>query len=251
MKKKWLVIPSVIIWLIIWHIAALLIDKEIFLPGPVTVVRTLFSLGATQNFWKSILISLSGIATGFGIGLVSGIILAALACTSPVLRSLIDVPVKVIKAIPVASFVILALLWTSSRQLPILIAALMVMPIIYTNVRTGIEGTDPLMLEMASVYHMSRLRRIRYIYIPALIPALISGCQIAAGYAWKSGIAAEIIGLVRGSIGSSLYQSKLYLEIPQLFAWTIAIVLVSIAFEKIIVLIVRTIGNILGGVYNG
>ena len=46
-------------------------------------------------------------------------------------------------------------------------------------------------------------------------------------------IAAEIIGIPKGSIGENLYNAKIYLETPDLFAWTFVIIAVSVLFEKI------------------
>ena len=46
-------------------------------------------------------------------------------------------------------------------------------------------------------------------------------------------MAAEVIGLPKGSIGERLYQAKIYLDTPDLFAWTAVIILVSLVFERV------------------
>lgn len=83
------------------------------------------------------------------------------------------------------------------------------------------------------------------------MPHLISASTVSIGYAWKSGVAAEIIGLINGSVGNELYKAKLYLDTPQLFAWTISIIIVSFICEKIINLLLRSLQKILGGNTNG
>ncbi len=253
MKRKNTIfaIISVIVWILIWYFAALRVNKAIFLPGPIQVIKALWSLMKTPEFYQSILLSLAGIAKGFLIGLVGGIILAVMAFKCHFMEVFINVPVRIIKAIPVASFVILSLLWLSAENLSILIAALMVLPIIYTNILTGLKDTDSKMLEFAKVYRLPVYKKIRYIYIPAVFSPMITACSVAVGYAWKSGIAAEIIGLIKGSIGNELYKSKLYLETANMFAWTIAIIIVSYICEKTVVALLSLTGRTLGGIPNG
>ena len=106
-------------------------------------------------------------------------------------------------------------------------------PMIYVNTLSGLEHTDRKLLEMALVFRMPLWKQVRYIYIPAVLPYLISGCRTALGMSWKSGVAAEVIGIPEGSIGEQLYYSKLYLDTAGLFAWTFVIIIVSAVFERI------------------
>lgn len=242
---------SIILWLGIWIAAARFTGREIFFPSPGAVFAALGGLLRTGDFYSCILVSLSGIALGFAIGFATGIILSALAFRFAFMESFIGIPVRVIKAVPVASFVILALLWLSSERLSVLISAMMVMPVIYTGTLSALKSTDSGMLEFARVFRLGVLKRIRYIYIPAAIGPLISSASVAVGFAWKSGIAAEIIGLIRGSVGNELYKAKLYLETPQLFAWTVTIVIVSALCEKAVTLLLSLAGRALGGIKGG
>lgn len=242
---------SIIIWILIWFIAAFFIDNEILLPSPAAVTRTLFELMSRKDFYVSILFSLRGIAVGFLTGLFSGILLAVLSYINSFVSSFISIFIKCIKSIPVASFVILVLFWISGKELSILISAMIVLPVIYTNVLSGLAGTDIKMLEFAKIFRMSFFKKIRYIYIPSIMPALISACSVTIGYAWKSGVAAEIIGLINNSIGNELYKTKLYLETPQLFAWTITIIFISFICEKAVILVLTLINHKIGGFTNG
>ena len=137
------------------------------------------------------------------------------------------------RSVPVASFIILALIWIGSSQLAVLIAFIVVLPMIYVNTLSGLKSTDASLLEMAFVFRIPVWKRIRFLYIPALLPYLISGCRIALGMSWKSGVAAEVIGLPTTSIGERLYMSKIYLETADLFAWTFTIIVVSSLSERL------------------
>ena len=235
------------LWLLIWFIAAYFIHNDLFLPSPVSVIKELWSLMHTGDFYKSILYSLRGIGAGFLTGLLSGILLAALSYRFSFAESFISVPVKVIKAVPVASFVILSLLLLKASALSTLISALMVMPMIYSGVLSALKNTDIRMLEFAKVYRLSAWKKTVYIYIPAVMSPLTASASVAIGFAWKSGVAAETIGLIRNSIGNELYKTKLYLETPALFAWTLAIVIISALCELLIKYILKLVSAVLGG----
>ena len=144
-----------------------------------------------------------------------------------------------IKSIPVASFIILALILFSSRNLAVPISFLIVLPVLYSNVLGGIRAADSQLMEMARVFRIPVGRSIRYVYLPQVMPYFLSACGSALGLCWKSGIAAEVIGMPEGSIGEQLQQAKVYLDTPDLFAWTLVIVLVSLAFERAFLALLR------------
>ena len=249
-------VAAVVFWILIWQLIVMILDKKsgnsmggnLLVASPLETVKTLFALVRTPEFWRSVGYSFAKIASGFFLALVAGVLCAVFASVSGVVRALLNPVLRLIKAVPVASFIILALFWlSSSRNLSILIAFLMVLPVIYTNVLQGIESTDKELLEMASVFRISVGKRIRYIYIPAVLPYFVSACSVGLGFCFKSGIAAEIIGLPADSIGERLYEAKLYLLTEELFAWTAVIVLVSVIFEKAVMLLVKAAAKGLAG----
>lgn len=224
----------VLFWLLIWEAAYFLIDSPILLSAPHKIIITLAGLLKTASFYIVVFSSFIRISCGFLLGLVLGTVLAVFAYMNPLFKSFIEPPLKLIKTVPVASFVILALLWISSKNLAVLISFLMVLPVIYANLYTGLASTDKQLLEMCAVFKVSKLRVLRYVYFPSVIPALVSAISVALGFCWKSGIAAEVIGLPKNAIGTNLYEAKLYLMTDELFAWTVVIVAVSVLFEKLV-----------------
>jgi NitT/TauT family transport system permease protein len=230
---------AVIFWLLAWQAASMAVNREILLVSPLRVLLCLSRLAVTGSFWASIAFSLCRIAAGFFLAVITGCLLAALSAGFPRIRELFAPLMLTIKTIPVASFIILALIWFSSRNLSILISFLMVIPVIYTNVLAGIRAENRELMEMSSVFEIPLLRRFRYIDIPQIFPFFRSACEIGIGFCWKSGIAAEVIGIPKGSIGERLQQAKVYLDTPELFAWTLVIVLLSLAFERIFLLLLK------------
>ena len=221
---------AVFFWITIWQFASMYLGQEILLASPVSVVRKLFELSFTGNFWQSVGFSFVRIVTGFLLAMFLGIFLAVLAYWSKTVEILIAPVIAVVKSTPVASFIILCLIWIPSRNLSVFISFLMVLPVIYTNILEGIRQTDSKILEMAKVFQVNPGRKIRYIYVSQVLPYFLSACRLSLGMCWKAGVAAEVIGVPSGSIGEKLYNANL--NTPDLFAWTIVIIVISFVFEK-------------------
>lgn len=245
LPKIFLYLLTVLFWIMVWQVSACMLSKELLLPTPLKTLQVLWKkLLPSREFWLSIRNSLLHISAGFLLGTAAGILLAMLSALHEVWRILFWFPIKTIQSIPVASFVILVLLWISSSRLAVVISFLMVLPIIYTHTLTGIGQMDSKLKEAAILFRVPVWKRLLFIYIPQILPHVCSACSLAAGMAWKSGIAAEIIGLTRNSIGNQLYQAKIYLLTPELFAWTIIIILLSIGCEWLIRLTARQLSHL-------
>lgn len=230
---------AVILLLAIWQAAAMLLDQKILLASPAEVMIRLVTLWREPEFTEAIAFSFIRIAGGFLIAFFLGIVLAVLAGKSEWIEILLSPVMVTVKTVPVASFIIIALVWLSSKKLSVFISFLMVLPVIYNNVLSGIKSIDTNMIQMADVYRISTRKRFKYISLPAIKPYLFSGTSIALGMAWKAGIAAEVIGIPDGSIGEMLFNAKVYLNTADLFAWTVIIVIISVCFEKAFMWILR------------
>ena len=229
---------AVLVWLLVWQGAGMLLARlwphgHLLLATPLTALTRLADLALSVAFWRAVAVSAAHIIGGFLLSCAFGVLLAALAARFRGVRELLSPVVAAIKAVPVVSFIILALVWLDSGQLSLFIAALMVFPPVYLNVLSGIAGADRQLLEMARVFRVPFGRRLRGIYLPAVLPYFRTAVSLALGLCWKAGIAAEVIGLPGGTMGEALYQAKVYYETGDLFAWTAVIVAVSLVFEKL------------------
>ena len=234
-------------WLAVWQCAAMAVGQEGFLVSPVQAVRTLLQLLPQAEFWQRVGFSSGRILLGFGLGVAVSIVLAVAAQAWHTADVLLAPVLQLVKATPVASFIILALVWVRGSALSVLISFLMVLPVLYGAVRTGIAGADVQLLEMAAVFRLPAGRRLRAVWLPAVLPAFRQGCSVALGICWKSGVAAEVIGLPNGSIGDALYRAKITLSTGELFAWTFVIILLSAGFEKLFLFALdKAVGAVLG-----
>lgn len=231
-KKIKLFIASIVA-IGIWQLVAMKIDETIILASPLQVGRRIVSLLGEGEFLSVLLFSFGRIVIGFLSGVFLGTLLGVLAGKWEAIEIFIKPFASTVKAVPVASFVVLSLLWFGAENLSAFIAFLMVLPIIYTNVLQGIKSLDTKTSQMANVFRLSFFRRLKYLWLPAVKPFLLSGASVASGLAWKSGVAAEIIGVPDGSIGEVLFESKVYLDTETLLAWTVIIVALSIGTEKL------------------
>lgn len=240
MKKDVLTrILAVLAALAVWQLAAMSVGSHILLASPWQALGRLLALLPTATLWRTVGCSFVRIAGGFLLALALGTALALAAYRWRMVETLLRPYVVVIKSVPVASFIILALIWMGSARLPLFISFLMVFPVIYGNTLQGLKSTDGQLLEMARLFRVPWARRLRCIHLPALEPFLLAGCSTALGMSWKAGVAAEVIGVVGGSIGERLYEAKIYLETADLLAWTVVIVAVSALFERLFLALLR------------
>ena len=207
---------------------------SLLLPSPAETFLRLRQLLGDPSFYSIIGHTFLRIFSGFLLGTAAGCILGGLTAFFPLLYRFFALPMNAIKSTPVASFVILALVWIKGENLSTFIAFLMVLPVIWQSVHTGLGSADPELLEMARVYRFSRGKKLRYLYLPAALPYLISAMRVGLGFSWKSGIAGEVIAIPSQAIGTQLYNAKIYLDMPGLFAWTIVIILLSAAIERVV-----------------
>jgi NitT/TauT family transport system permease protein len=242
--KKWrkplLLALSLLFWFLLWYFIALLINIPLILPKPLPVLKSLCGMLGTRSFWRSILYSVLRILLGAVIGMFIGLLAGVLSAVSDTVKILLSPVFSVIRATPVACFIILAWVFIGAVRLPVFIAALMVAPVMMTGTLTGIESADPLLLEAAKAYRLPLFRRIYVCYLPALAPHLSSAAVNCIGLAWKAGLAAEIIVKVQGSIGYEIWNAKSWnIDAASLFAWTIAVIAISLFFEWLLKLLLN------------
>lgn len=233
-RKNWLKnLLATLFWVAAWYILALWMENPLLLPTPGRVLCRCLELMGTAAFWRTAAASIGRIMVGVVCAVALGVALA-IACAASTLADALIAPVmRAVQAAPVASFSILLLIWLERDLVPVLICVMMVAPVVWSNVCTGIRQTDRGLLEMARVYRLSRGRILTRIYVPSVLPYFQAACSGALGLGWKAGIAAEVLTVPAMSIGRMISESKLYLLTEDLFAWTLTVVLLSLLLQKI------------------
>ena len=234
-------------WLAIWQLLDAIIDNRLVLAGPIRVAQALVEQLGQPDFWVICGASFGRIALGFLLSFVVGFLLALVSCRHRLFRDFVDPIISLLRTIPVASFIILLLIWVGNQALTVFLAFFIVLPLIYTNMVTGFESVDRQMLEMARVYGLSRWRTFLYIYRPAFMPFLMSSTKISLGMTWKSGIMAEVLATPKPSIGKEMATARTFLDTPDLLAWTVVVMVLSFLFEKAFMELLKRANRPLGG----
>lgn len=240
-KKIILNTLAVLLAIFMWQAASLWIHADVLIASPLQVLRRVFELLQSETFAAIVLRSAGHITAGFFLALGCAVVLAAAAGRFPVLEIFFRPFLLTVKTVPVASFIVISLIWLSGNKLSVFISFLMALPILYNNLLQGYKNTDPKMLQCADLFHFSFFKRFLLVRFPAVKPFLLSACSTGMGLAWKAGIAAEVIGIPKDSIGEMLYYAKLYFDSKDLFAWTLIIVILSVGIEKLFLLLLKVI----------
>ena len=221
-------------WIVIWEAISLVVGQELLVPSPLLTLKTFVRLAASSKFWLSTGLTLLRIAVGFIAGTLLGALLAFATHYSKAVDMMISPVIRLIRAVPVASFIILALVWIKTEALPSFISAAMAAPMVWQNVRGALKSdVDPKLIEMARVFRLGKGRIFTKIVLPSIAPAFVSSSVNALGFAWKSGVAAEVICQPVFSIGRQLQTAKLTLETAEVFAWTAVVCLLSTLLERL------------------
>ena len=221
-------------WLGVWALTSWLVGRELFLPGPLAVGKRLAAMAGRPDFWLSVGATLGRVLLGLLWGALAGVLLAFLTHFFPWADRLVSPAVRVVRATPVVSFILLVYLWVPREAIPWAIAGLMVLPVVWGALGAGLDSLDEKLLELARAYRFSRFKTLRRIYLPVLRPHIEAGLLTALGLAWKSGVAAEVLCPPVRAIGSRIQQAKVGFETADLFAWTLTIVALSLALEKLL-----------------
>jgi len=235
LNKRWLkTLGAVLFWIALWHFAAVFVDSEFLLPSPITTVKTLFTMAGTKKFWLSVAISISRIVAGFLLALILGSLCGVISAHVKWFSDLFSPLLHVIRSVPVASFIILVLVWLKTNNIPIFISFLMVFPMFWDRMQSAFDSVDKKLLELCHVMRVPFGEKLRAVYLPVVIPALRGVCITGIGFAWKSGVAAEVICKPQSALGTLLSNGKTALETPEVFAVTLVIVILSIVFDSVL-----------------
>lgn len=243
LKKLGITIAVLAFWILVWHLIARHVNQELLVPTPLATWIVLWNGFCDPTFWKSVLFSLLRVGAGFLLGVVAGTAVAAVSFLSPPAGHLFKPLLTVIKATPVASFIVLALVWIQTNNVPVFISFLMVTPILWANVRQGLSSASPELKEVCRVYGFGRLKTVRHLYLPAVKPYFLAALNTSIGLAWKAGIAAEVLCRPEFSIGGAIWRAKITLETPTVFAWTAVVVVLSLVLEELLAALIARLST--------
>lgn len=233
-----------VFYLVLWAMLAKTINQPLLLPSPLEVSKKLVQLLPSPAFYMTLGATLLRTLTAYILGILAAILLGALCLRFHLAELLLSPFLSAVRATPVTSFIVLALVWLSSPRVPVLTGFLMTLPVVYQTLVQSVRAIDPKLLEMAKMYRFGRLGTLRHVIIPSVLPAFVGSCLAAIGLCWKAVVAAEVIGVPKLAVGSRLYEAKIYLETDSLLAWTLTIILLSVLLEASLKRLARRITEV-------
>lgn len=212
----------------------MIIDQPLYLPSVFDSFRQVWVIVQQESFWQNVSVTFFRVVMGLLISSSSAVLLAVLSSFSEWVERFFSPFLTTLKSIPTMSIIILALVWFKSGTVPIFVSFLICFPMLYTNTLTGIKKINPALIEYCDLHRIPFRRKFTDVMIPSVWPYFRSAFFVAIGFCWKSTIAAEVLSAPKSSMGYELYLTKLYLNIPELFAWTIIIVGFTMLIEKLL-----------------
>jgi len=228
---------SFLLIVVLWKIASIMVGSEIIIPSPESTIYGLVSIVSSENFLQIILETIIRVLEAFLVSCIAGIVVGLITGFSKTINALFKPFLVVMMSTPVISFILLALIWFKTEQIPVFVAFLVIFPIISVNVSEGIKNIDFKLVQMAKAYRVKGIRILTEIYLPSITSYLVAGISTAVGIGWKVVVTAEVLSQPRYAVGTSMETAKAYLETSTVFAWTIIAILLSFLFEKLIRLV--------------
>ena len=235
-------IAAVAPWLAVWQVASMLVRQRLILPGPVDVILALCGLVGTAEFWAKVGFSALRIVSGALAAFVVALVLALASARWRPVRTLARVPLVAVKSTPVVCVVVLLLIWLGSANVSVAAVFLMALPGFYFPMLEGLDHVGAGLRELFDVHGVRGAARSLGLVWPEVLPFVCAAAETVVGMSWKAGVAAELIGVPAGSIGERIYQAKLLLETADLFAWTIAVVVLASVCERVSLRMLRGTG---------
>jgi len=230
--KKYISLASVIFMLVVWKLLAMHFDSAFIVPSPEKTLVTTLKLFTDLSFLRIVGSTIARGLIGFAISLVLGIGTGIITGINANLDAFLRPVLVTIRSVPVISIILLALIWFNPGLVPGFIGMLTMFPFIATNVSDGIRSIDRDLVGMAEFYKVSTDRIVRELYIPAVMPFIVSGASSALGIGWRAIITGEVLSQPEFGIGTMMQTAQTFLNIDAIIAWTLIAVLISFVFEK-------------------
>lgn len=231
------------VYILIWQLLSMLVGSRLLLlPSPLDTLRSMGEIVSSKSGWQSIGMTVVRILAGFLLGCAVGIGFAVLTSHSRVFDWLLRPLRSLIKTTPITSFALILLVSVISGAVPVIVAMIVVIPMIWQTTEEAIRNRDVHLSEMAKIY-LSPWKKLRYVTLPQVLPQFFASASTALGFAWKAVITAEILALPKLGIGRQMQFHKIHVEIPELFAWTLLVILLSVILENALKFALRKAGK--------
>lgn len=223
----------------VWAIAAAIIDSSFVLPTVSETITALSRLLTKSFFWRALAFTLLRALYGYVIAFVLAVALAIAALSSKTFAAILSPIVSVMRSLPTMAAALLLSVWTGTQFAPVCLSVIVIMPIIYSALISAKEAISPSLNALADLDGLTKLSRVKNVYLPTAAPIMAETLATAASFNIKLIIAAEIMSQTAESLGTLMRNNQMYLDIAALIALTVAAVIISVAVEALLKLCLK------------
>ena len=234
LKNRNYALLSTAIILLLWWLAAATVNNSVTIPSPIETIKALMEIITSKYFLLQVLGTLKRALSGFAIAFISGVVFGVLSGVFSPIYYLLRPLVIAQRSVPTMAVILLALIWLDNAIAPILVGVIVIFPIIYGAVVNGVREMDVQLLEMAQIYHLSRKKKLRHLYLPSISSSLRAVAAAAISLNLKITIAAEVLGQANNAIGTGFQLEKVSLNTAGVLAWAMIAILIGWLLETIV-----------------
>lgn len=243
LRKAIRICVPIAVYILVWQLLSMLVGSRLLLlPSPIDTLKSIKEIVLSASGWRSIGMTVLRILCGYLLGCGTGVILAVLTAHFRACDWLLKPLRSLIKTTPITSFALILLVSVVSGMVPVIVAMIVVVPMIWQTTEETIKNRSVQLSEMSQIY-LTPWKKLRYVSLPQILPHFFASASTALGFAWKAVITAEILALPKFGIGRQMQFHKIHVEIPELFAWTLLVILLSVLLESIIRFLLRKAGQ--------
>src|ERR1700733_7323469 len=236
-NKVWLrKIAILVVLALAWELYGRWLDNPLLVPPFSAAVRALITDVANGTIPKRALSSIEVLLIGFAAGTVLAGLLTVFAISSKIGTDFLDTMTAMFNPLPAIALLPLALIWFGlGNGSLIFVLVHSVMWAVSLNMLAGFRGVSTTARMVGRNYNLRGLRFVCLILIPAAFPSILAGLKIGWAFAWRTLIAAELVFGVssgQGGLGWYIFESKNQLDIPEVFAGLLTIILIGLAVEN-------------------
>lgn len=223
--------------LLLWYLSSAWgwVPEQV-LPSPAQVFRTFAEMVASGEIRANLQISLVRVFTGFGIGLLAGLVLGSVMGLSPMARDYLYPLFKAFAQVPVIGWLpLLMLLVGIDESLKFLLIAKATLVPVTLNTCQGIQGVPNRFIEVAKVYGFTRWQMLRKVVFPAATAPIWNGVRYGLTHAWLALVVVELLASSEG-IGFLIVYGRQLFQLDVVLASVLAVGIVGLVIDKLLAL---------------
>lgn len=236
-KKQYFI--SIVIFLLIWQISALIINNDILVPTLQEIFHSLVCILGSSKTYIYISITCLRVLKSFFISLFTALVISSLGYIFENIKKWLQPLMMLIKTIPNISYIILAIIWLGSEGSVSIVTFMILFPIFLQSFDSKLAEQKRKLSDVTRIYRSSFSELLKVVILPQLYIEILETSKTSISMGLKVAVMAEIIAAVRKGIGKQLNYARINLNTADLIAWTVIIIFISIIFNFIFQLLLQ------------